>query len=74
MRIAAFTDENPIKNIFPITFRNRNRSAQPNKQPIDDTNYVKGNGKGGNQLNMRLARNIGLIISVNPAKGIETIK
>ena len=37
-RIAALTDENPIKNILPITFRNGDRSAQPNEQPIDDTN------------------------------------
>ena len=51
-RIAALTDENFIKNILSITFRNGNKSAWPNKQPINNINQVKRNRKEKNQLNI----------------------
>ena len=41
MKLAAFTDENLTKNILLIIFRKRDRSTQPIKQLISDTNWIK---------------------------------
>ena len=38
VRLTVLTYENPAKNILPIIFRKGNRSTQPIKQLINNTN------------------------------------
>ena len=73
VKLTVFTDENPAKNILPVIFKKKDRSAQPIKQLINNTNQIKKEKKKRNQLGMRLIKNIN-IITVNPAEDIETIR
>ena len=37
VKLVILPDENPVKNILPIIFKNRDELTQPIKQPIDNT-------------------------------------
>ena len=73
-RLATLPDENPVKNILPVTFRNGDGSAQPMEQPIGDTDWTRRGKREGKQLGIRLARSIATVAEVDPAEGIEAIR
>ena len=72
--VGALPDENPAKNILPVTFRKGDGSAQPMEQPIGDTDWTRRGKREGKQLGMRLARSIAIAAEVDPAEGIEAIR
>ena len=55
-------------------FKNRDGLTQPIKQFIDNIDQIRRNKERKKHLNIRLTRNIVIIIEVNSVKDIKAIK
>ena len=73
-RLATLPDENPAKNILPVTFRNGDGSAQPMEQPIGDTDQTRKGKRKGKQLDIRLARSIAIVVEIDLIESIKAIR
>ena len=57
-----------------MIFRNGDGLAQPIEQPIGNIDQTRKGKKKGKQLDIRLAKSIAIIIEIDPAEDIKTIR
>ena len=74
VKLVTLSDENLVKNILPIIFRNGDGLTQPIEQPIGDIDQTRKDRGEGKQLGMRLARSIAAVVEIDLAKGIKAIR